>query len=221
MGPMRQFSLALVMMLVIGGAGRAQTMITTAAAQGTVCRSAITVAESGSGIPARLLAAISRVETGRRDPLTGAVDPWPWTANAEGEGYFFDTKAQAVAAVRAMRARGIRSIDVGCGQINLMYHPDAFATLEQAFDPRANTAYAARFLRQLFELTGDWKRATAMYHSATPALGAEYRQKVLAVWPEEQKLPRRSGMTPLAQAWAATLSSSPAGFSHRLWRTGG
>ena len=144
------------------------------------------------------------MESGRRDPVTGAVHPWPWTVNAEGQGYFYDTKAEAVAAVRAMQARGIRSIDVGCGQINLMHHPDAFPSLEQAFDPQANAAYAARFLKELFAQTGDWNKATALYHSATPELGAEYQRKVLAVWPEEQRLAGLVGATPLAQAWGAT-----------------
>ena len=48
-----------------------------------------------------------------------------------------------------------------------------------------------------------------MYHSATPELGAEYQRKVLAVWPEEQRLPASVGATPLAQAWGATMGSPP------------
>ena len=88
--------------------------------------------------------------------------------NAEGEGHFYESKAEAVAAVRAMQARGIQLIDVGCGQINLMHHPDAFANLELAFDPQTNASYAARFLKELFTQTGDWNKATAMYRPATP-----------------------------------------------------
>jgi soluble lytic murein transglycosylase-like protein len=149
------------------------------------------------------------VESGRRDEVTGVVHPWPWTANAEGQGYFYATKADAIAAVSAMQARGIRSVDVGCGQINLMHHPAAFPNLEQAFDPQANAAYAAHFLRELFQQTGDWTKAAAMYHSATPELGAEYQHKVMAAWPEEQRLAGRAGMTPLARAWAATMGSPP------------
>jgi Transglycosylase SLT domain len=206
---MRRFCLAVGMLLGICGLSRAQTILPTATAQGLLCRSAVAAAERGSGIPARLLAAISRVESGRRDPVTGAVHPWPWTVNVEGEGHFYDTKAEAVAAVRAMQARGIQSIDVGCGQINLMHHPDAFPNLEMAFDPQANAAYAARFLKELFAQTGDWTKATAMYHSATPELGAEYQQQVLAVWPEEQRLAGLVGATPLAQAWGATIAVAP------------
>ena len=147
---------------------RVASVARSPSAQGLLCRSAVAAAERGSGIPAHLLAAISRVESGRRDPVTGAVHPWPWTVNAEGQGFFYDTKAEAVAAVRAMQARGVRSIDVGCVQINLMHHPDAFPSLELAFDPQANAAYAAQFLKELYAQTGDWNKAAAMYHSATP-----------------------------------------------------
>ena len=70
-----------------------------------------------------------------------------------------------------------------------MHHPDAFASLDQAFDPAANAAYAARFLRQLYGQAGAWPKAVAAYHSATPALAVPYAQKVMAVWPEEAGRP--------------------------------
>ena len=183
----------------------------TGTPQGLLCRSAMAAAEKSNGIPPHLLAAIAHIESGRRDPLTGAVHPWPWTVNAEGQGFFYETKMEAVAAVRAMQARGMQSIDVGCGQINLMHHPNAFPSLEAAFDPATNAAYAAKFLKELFAQSGDWNRATAMYHSATPEIGAEYQRRVLAVLPEEQRLAGQEGPTQLAQAWAATMNTAPAG----------
>jgi hypothetical protein len=213
---MRRFCLAVAMVAGVCGPARTQTIIPTSVAQGLLCRSAVAAAERAGGIPAHLLAAINRVESGRRDPATGAVHPWPWTVNAEGEGHFYESKAEAVAAVRAMQARGIQSIDVGCGQINLMHHPDAFPTLELAFDPQANASYAARFLKELFAQTGDWNKATAMYHSATPELGTAYQRQVLAVLPEEQQLAGLVGATPLAQAWGATMAAPPASFTRVL-----
>jgi hypothetical protein len=149
------------------------------------CGAAIALAEQTHAIPARLLAAIARVESGRYDPATHRTSPWPWTINAEGEPGVFATRAQALAAVRAKQAEGVESIDVGCLQVNLKHHPRAFASLEQAFDPVANAQYAARFLAQLHAETGDWTAATARYHSATPERGAAYQRKVAAVWPEE------------------------------------
>lgn len=171
---------------------------------GLLCRTAIGSAEPGQAIPPHLMAAIGRVESGRRDEASGVSHPWPWTVNAEGQGFFFDSKAQAIAAVRGMQARGVRSIDVGCMQVNLMHHPDAFASLDQAFDPSANAAYAARFLHQLYTQSGTWAKAVALYHSATPELAEPYARKVMAIWPEESKRP--DPPTALANAWAATLA---------------
>jgi hypothetical protein len=160
---------------------------------GEQCRSAIAAAERGHRVPPQLLAAIGRVESGKRDPGTGAWDAWPWTINAEGQGAWFETKADAIKAVLALQANGVRSIDVGCMQVNLMHHPDAFANLDQAFEPTVNADYAARFLLQLYGQSGDWNKSTASYHSANPWEGEPYAAKVNSVWPEEQ---RKAGLVP-------------------------
>ena len=146
------------------------------------CTAAIATAERTGDIPAGLLAAIGHVESGRRDPSSGALQPWPWTIDVGGVGHFFTTKAEAVAATAALQAKGIASIDVGCLQVNLAYHPAAFASLDEAFDPTANALYAARFLGALFKATGDWPAAAAAYHSQTRAISAAYQGKVLAIW---------------------------------------
>jgi hypothetical protein len=148
----------------------------------TLCETAITTAEFNARLPPRLLGAIGTTESGRIAVASGRVRPWPWTINAEGEGQFFGTRVKAIAAVTALRARGVQSIDVGCLQVNLMYHPKAFANLEDAFDPRVNAAYAARFLNALYADSRDWAHAVAAYHSETPALGDAYRALVMARW---------------------------------------
>ncbi len=148
------------------------------------CHGAIAAAERQWRIPERLLDSIGIVESGKRE-AAGAVGSWPWTINSEGVGQWFRTKAEAVAAVQDLHARGVQSIDVGCLQVNLMYHPDAFASLDQAFDPSANASYAARFLVQLYGQTGTWRQAAAGYHSLTPGVGEEYVRKVMAIWQHE------------------------------------
>jgi hypothetical protein len=167
---------------------------------GAQCRAAIAAAERSFAIPAGLMMAIGVVESGRRGP-DGRIDPWPWSIDAEGSGQTFATRPQAIAAVQALQARGVRSIDVGCMQVNLLHHPDAFPTLDAAFDPAANAAYAARFLRDLHAQAGTWPAAAALYHSATPALAEEYRRKVMAAWP--------AGLA--AQADATQPGAVPAG----------
>jgi hypothetical protein len=151
-----------------------------------LCRAAIAAAERAANIPPGLLHAIGRVESGRRDPETGAFGPWPWTINAEGRGQFFPTREAAIAAVRQLQAQGVRSIDVGCMQVNLRHHPEAFRSLEEAFDPFANARYAARFLTELQASRNDWLRAASHYHSNTPAFAEAYRARVEAAWPEER-----------------------------------
>lgn len=166
------------------------------------------VAERAYNIPTHLLAAIGRIESGRKDPASGAFAPWPWTVNAEGQGFFYDSKREAVAAVEGMRRQGMRSIDVGCMQINLMHHPDAFASLDQAFDPAANADYGARFLSQLHDKSNSWPRAVEMYHSATPEIGQEYGVKVYAALPSEEHLAGLIPPSALAAAWSATTAAT-------------
>jgi hypothetical protein len=175
------------------------------AEQGQLCRAAIRAAESAAGIPAHLLMAIGRVESGRRDPVTGAFHPWPWTINAEGRGSVYPDKAAAIAAVRDLQAQGVRSIDIGCMQINMRHHPNAFASLEEAFDPAANARYAARFLTDLRNELGDWNRASAAYHSRNPEFANAYQAQVARHWAEEQRDPAM--VTP---AMMAALAARPA-----------
>lgn len=138
--------------------------------------------ERAHGIPAGLLSAISLVESGRFDKHSRASIAWPWTVMAEGKGRFLPSKAAAIAEVAALQARGVRNIDVGCMQINLQAHRDAFPNLATAFDPGANVAYAAKFLLRLREETGSWARAGTHYHSRTPHLAAAYRVKLALAW---------------------------------------
>jgi hypothetical protein len=168
--------------------------------QGLLCRQAIQQADMGSGLPPYLLAGIARVEAGRPDPVTGRIHPWPWTINAEGQGRFFDSKAEAIAFARQLQARGVQSMDVGCLQVNLMHHPDAFSSLDEAFDPAANARYAVKFLKQLRDKTGSWEAASAWYHSATPEIGNPYREKVVTAMAEEAGGPAYSGLPGVPRA---------------------
>ncbi|CCG39625.1 transglycosylase SLT domain-containing protein [Magnetospirillum molischianum] len=158
-----------------------------------LCSAEVTTAEQNYGIPSGLLQSISILESGRYDSSRRATIAWPWTVMAEGEGRYLPTKAAAIAEVRRLKARGVQNIDVGCMQVNLRYHPTAFADLDDAFDPAANVAYAARFLSGLHEATGHWPTAASYYHSQTPSLAAAYREKLMRIWDKiggEDETPR-------------------------------
>jgi hypothetical protein len=173
-----------------------------AVATNAMCRQAIAAAERAHGIPPHLLAAIARVESGRLDPASRTFNPWPWTINVDGQGSFYDNKVQAVAAAMSMRPHAATSIDVGCMQISLTFHPDAFSDMGQAFDPTSNADYGARFLVQLFGKTNSWPKAVELYHSATPEIGQEYGQRVYAALPIEERLADATQPYPVATAWA-------------------
>ncbi len=152
-----------------------------------ICRAAITRAEKRFAIPRQLLSAISVAESGRWDEARQATIAWPWTVYAEGRGRYLPSKAAAIAEVRALRARGVRNIDVGCMQINLGYHSTAFASQDEAFNPDANATYAARFLKRLYKESRSWSMAIAYFHSRTDALNRPYRVKVLRLWDTERR----------------------------------
>ncbi|MFW5835268.1 MAG: hypothetical protein ACOCYE_14340 [Pseudomonadota bacterium] len=159
-----------VMLLVACWAG-------ASAAAPTACVEAIARAESAAPLPKGLLGAIALVESGRTVPEAGFV-PWPWTINSPLGAFYLDDRASAVAKVEALRAEGVRNIDVGCMQVNLHHHPNAFASLDAAFDPATNVAYAMRFLTTLSGRAPSLFEAVGRYHSHTPSLGQAYAERV-------------------------------------------
>ncbi|MBP0447861.1 lytic transglycosylase domain-containing protein [Roseomonas sp. SSH11] len=195
-----------------------------AAAQAALtCRQAIEVAEREFSLPPHLLAAIARVESGRRDPATGRVDPYPWTINAEGRGSTYPTKAAGIAAVQDLQASGIRSIDVGCMQVNMRHHPRAFGTLDDAFDPLTNARYAASFLRDLMAEKQDWHAAAASYHSRNPEFAVPYLNRVLSAWEQERRSPSTTPIVVAATGDAPSTSSAttPPALPHGFGAIGG
>lgn len=153
----------------------------------TVCREQTARVERQEKLPGQLLSAIALAESGRWREQRGETLAWPWTVYAQGRGRYFESKAHAVAAVLELRAKGVRNIDVGCMQVNLMHHRDAFASLDAAFDPAVNVAYAARFVRDLHREVRSWSRAIAFYHSRTREKYLPYRRKVNRLWYEERR----------------------------------
>jgi Transglycosylase SLT domain len=150
--------------------------------QSAQCQAAILAAQTKYALPPGLLGTIAKVESGRPITAMGDIRAWPWTIDADGQGLFLDSKAAAIAWVQQAQTRGLHFIDVGCMQVDLPLHPDAFRSLDEAFDPVANADYAARYLRSLqVEAHGDWNVAVGLYHSHTPDLAADYRNQVAAM----------------------------------------
>lgn len=166
------------------------------------CEAIIQHFETRHGIPAGLLKAISRIESGRYFPGQGVIS-WPWTINANGNAYYLNSKREAIAKAKQLQSQGITSMDVGPMQINLKHHPDAFNDLEEAFDPWKNIAYAAQFLVQKKNAQGNWQEAVAHYHSATATFNVPYRDKVMESWAKNR------GLSPTQTVFNMNAPQSP------------
>ncbi len=150
-----------------------------AATTAALCDRAAQRAALAEGVPLDVLKAIARVETGRT--LDEVLEPWPWTVNREGQGYWFASEVEAKSYVFEIFKSGVRSFDVGCFQINYRWHGKAFRSIDAMFDPDENATYAARFLAQLYAELGSWPAAAGAYHSRTQHLAASYSDRFQTV----------------------------------------
>jgi Transglycosylase SLT domain len=151
-----------------------------------LCAALARQAERTEGIPSGLVEAVALAESGRWFADDGTTRPWPWTITAGSDSFFLSSKPEALRKVHELRSQGRSNIDVGCMQINLGYHGDAFASVADALEPAANVAYGAQFLKKLQAETQSWARATARYHSRHPQRGQAYREKVYRFWQQVQ-----------------------------------
>lgn len=134
-----------------------------------------------STIPSGLLGSIGLVESGHIDE-DGHVRAWPYTVDVDGNGYWFVNAAAAIRFTENAIQNNYRSIDVGCFQINLQSHPNAFASLQAAFSPKDNAEYAAKYLQILYNQYGNWAEAVGAYHSGNVLRAAAYLKAVMATW---------------------------------------
>lgn len=137
-----------------------------------VCEWAARRAAQEYGVPQDIMGALTLTETGRR--LEGKVRPWAWSANSEGEGTWFDDPASAIAFAEDRINQGRTNLDIGCFQLNFRWHGENFASVSNMFDPLENARYAARFVKQLFSETGDWRAAAGAFHSRTRVYADKY-----------------------------------------------
>ncbi len=201
-----RLGLALALALGAGYARAAEPNPPDSPDPSDLCERAIVDGARRGGVPPEVLHAVALTETGRhRD---GRLRAWPWAINREGKGYWFDTRAEALAFAEASLAQGRTSFDVGCVQINYRWHGHAFPSLDAMFDPEWTATYAAQFLRTLYEERGSWSAAAGAYHSLTPELAQGYSARF------EQVL---AGLDPGALTEAETLiaSATPADPLHQ------
>ncbi len=142
------------------------------AARGESCLEHIGAAETQLGIPKGLVLSISLVESA----LNGA--PYPYAMNVRGRT-IYDRSARAAARhLRDRAGRLNRHIFVGCMQLSLTYHHQAFQPVERIIAPHDNVWYGAQYLRRLHGRVGSWTRALQRYQGGTRRQQSAYVCKV-------------------------------------------
>jgi len=124
-----------------------------------ICEAEMIAASQRYDVPLGVLYAVGLTETGRKSSLQ------PYALNIGGKAVFARSKEEAMRHFHTARKRGIKLIDLGCMQINHHYHNQHFASPQAMLEPAANVAYAAKFLRQLYQREGSWTLAVARYHA--------------------------------------------------------
>ena len=132
-------------------------------------------------LPENLLVSVALTESGKK-LKGGEFVAWPWTINMKGKGKFFESKELVLKYVENYIKKGKRNIDMGCMQVNYMYHPKAFNNLSLAFDPDTNVKWSANLIKNLYEKYGSYRDAVGYYHSYRTLKKNTYSAKVFNTW---------------------------------------
>jgi hypothetical protein len=137
-------------------------------------------------LPENLLVSVALTESGKK-LKSGEFVAWPWTVNIKGQGKFFKSKDSVLKYVKSHIKKGKKNIDMGCMQVNYMYHPNAFTNLSLAFDPETNVKWSANLIKNLYDKYGSYKDAVGYYHSYRTIKKNKYSSKVFNTWRELNK----------------------------------
>ncbi|TWD55414.1 transglycosylase-like protein with SLT domain [Agrobacterium vitis] len=130
-----------------------------AATPAGLCEREISRAAIKYGIPEGILYSVGLTETGRKGSLQ------PYALNVEGLPLFPGSLNEALRTFHLAKDMGGKLIDIGCMQINYLYHHENFRSVEEMFDPKLNVEYAAEFLSKLHKRHETWTMAVARYHA--------------------------------------------------------
>ena len=116
-------------------------------------------------IPPDIFYAVALQESGRYDERAAAREPWPWTLNVEGDGYYYASHTEAWNALLDYVVDGRTNIGIGLMQVTWPYNQYALVDVYGALDPDTNLRLGAQVLSACYDMTGDWWLAVGCYHS--------------------------------------------------------
>jgi len=110
----------------------------------------------------------------------GRRQPWPWTVNVAGRGFYFKSSIGAKLTIAKAIKNGELNIDIGICQINWFWHGEQFSNPYQLLTPSVNIHYAASYLAKLKKKDESWRVTVGKYHSPSSSSRAwAYSQQVL------------------------------------------
>ena len=160
----------------------------TNASENYDCRKLSDIVEKKNNLPNKLLSSISLTESGYLK--NGIYAPWPWTLNVNGKPKFFENKKEMTNFLNKKLSQNIKNIDIGCMQINYLYHSKNFNEIDDMINPQLNVQYAGKFLKKLFKKHKSWNKAISFYHSSDPQRMKNYLKKVKKNWDMERQRKR-------------------------------
>jgi hypothetical protein len=130
-----------------------------------------------------LFYAVALAESGTRVEALGAMRPWPWTLNVQGDGRFYLSRRAATLAFEDALSTGWTSVAVGLMQVSWRYHRRALGHVAGALDRYRNLNVAAAILTACDQAHHDWWAAVGCYHAPNdPARAERYRDRVRRLW---------------------------------------
>ncbi len=112
----------------------------------SLCGKYIETIAQQTNVPPEVIWAVARSESN-----LGHLGPWPWTINMRGKGYYFKSKKEMLTFIhKKTKGKRYLSLDIGCMQLNTIYHGHKFKNLEEMTDIYKNMLIAAQYLRELY-----------------------------------------------------------------------
>lgn len=156
---------------------------------------------SRHGLDPALLYAIAIQATGRPNG-PGSISPWPWTICSDTGLRFYESRAAALADLRAM-AEESDDLAVGLLQVNLRRHAHHFGHPATLLDARINLAVAARVLADMIgSASGELALGIGRYrHPSDDRAARAYGRRILRLRAALNRSPAGSATDNALDRW--------------------
>lgn len=148
----------------------------------TPCGKYVEIIAHKTNVPPEVIWAVANAESN-----LGNLGPWPWSANFGGKSFYFKSQKELTNFIRnKLKKKRYLSIDIGCMQLNYVYHGHKFSNIYEMTNIYKNMLIGAKYLRELYEKSKQmnsrkhlpenrlWGYAVGDYHSQKALRGAKY-----------------------------------------------